>query len=296
MSNLVQRVLVAVIAIPLVLFIVLYKPLAFFGLVLLLTGLGTQEYYGLARTKGYLPSIEIGITIAVLIAATFGKFRLLSVINELGVSGFPPETDLLATILILSFIVVMAIELFRGYKNPIENTATTLFGALYIGIGIGSIFGVFEYFTVKNIGLETFDVLPPGIFIVVMLSSIWICDSFAYFAGKAFGKHKLFERVSPNKTWEGSIAGLIGCILTWLVAPLFLHKMSLIPTAHIILFGVIAGIMGQVGDLAKSLLKRDANVKDSSQLIPGHGGVIDRMDSLMFVAPLILLYLTIFKV
>jgi len=296
MSNLVQRVLVAVIAIPLVLFIVLYKPIAFFGLVLLLTGLGAQEYYGLSRTKGYLPSVEIGITIAVLIAATFGKFRLLSVMNELGIPGFPPETDLLTVILILSLIVVMAIELFRGYKNPIENTAATLFGALYIGIGIGSIFGVFEYFTVRNIGLESFDILPPGIFIVVMLSSIWICDSFAYFAGKAFGKHKLFERVSPNKTWEGSIAGLIGCILTWVIAPSILHQLTVIPTAHIIVFGIIAGVMGQVGDLAKSLLKRDANVKDSSQLIPGHGGVIDRMDSLMFVAPLILLYLTIFKV
>jgi len=296
MSNLVQRVLVAVIAIPLVLFIVLYKPIAFFGLVLLLTGLGAQEYFGLARTKGYLPSVEIGVTIAVLIAATFGKFRLLSVINELGVPGFPPETDLLTIILILSLIIVMTIELFRGYKNPIENTAATLFGALYIGIGIGSIFGVFEYFTVKNIGLESFDILPPGIFIVVLLSSIWICDSFAYFAGKAFGKHKLFERVSPNKTWEGSVAGLVGCILTWIIAPTILHQMTVVPTTHLVVLGVIAGIMGQVGDLAKSLLKRDANVKDSSQLIPGHGGVIDRMDSLMFVAPLILLYLTIFKI
>lgn len=296
MSNLLQRVLVAVIAIPLVLFIVLYKPIAFFGLVLLLTGLASQEYFGLVRAKGNIPHVELGITLAVLVAATFGKFRLLTVMNELGIPTFPAETDLLVIILIISVIIVLTLELFRGYKNPIENTSSTIFGILYTGIGIGSIFGIFEYFTIKNIGLEVFDILPPGIFIIVMLSSIWICDSFAYFAGKAFGKKKLLERVSPNKTWEGSIAGLIGSIATWIVAPLVLHQMTGVKTIHLIMFGLIAGIMGQVGDLAESLLKRDANVKDSSQLIPGHGGVLDRLDSLLFVAPLILLYLTLFKI
>lgn len=295
MSNLLQRVAVAVIAIPLVIFIVLNKPIAFFGLVLLLTGLVSQEYFGLVRSKGYIPHVGIGVTLAVLVAATFGKFRLHSILNEFGISEFSPETDLLVFILIFSLIVILMLELFRGYKNPIENTSSTIFGILYAGAGIGSIFGIFEYFTIRNIGLEIYDIIPPGIFIIVMLTSVWICDSFAYFAGKAFGRTKLLERVSPKKTWEGSIAGLIGSIITWVIAPIILQELTGIKVVHLVVFGLIAGIMGQIGDLTESLLKRDANVKDSSQLIPGHGGVLDRLDSLLFVAPIVLLYLTIIK-
>jgi phosphatidate cytidylyltransferase len=296
MSNLLQRVIVAVIAIPIVLFIVLYKPIAFFGLVLILTGLAAQEYFGLVRAKGNIPLSNLGITMAVLFAATFGKFRLIALLSDLGISSFSPETDLLIVLLIVLVIVTMTVELFRGLQNPIQNTATTLFGSLYTGIGIGSIFGIYEYFAVKNIGKESFDILPPGIFIVVMLISIWSCDSFAYFAGRAFGKHKLFERVSPKKTWEGAIAGLLGSIMTWIIAPMIADQLIDIKTVHLVMFGIIAGGMGQIGDLAESLLKRDANVKDSSHLIPGHGGVLDRLDSLLFVAPIILLYLTLIKV
>lgn len=291
MSNLLQRILVAVIAIPVILYIVLTKPVAFFSLAVILSGLTVHEYYGLAKVKGYSPQVVLGVIYTMLIALSFGKFRLQSLLSPLGISVISPQFEMLGVLVMLGAVVILSVELFRDLPNPIEQTAVTLFGAIYIGVGLGSMFGIHEYFTIKNTGLDHFDIFPPGYFILVLLVSIWICDSAAYFAGKAFGKHKLFERISPKKTWEGSVAGFLCCVAVWIAAPLVFYKLSTLQFHHAIAIGVITGIIGQFGDLGKSLLKRDAGVKDSSNLIPGHGGVLDRLDSILFAAPIVLLYL-----
>lgn len=293
MSNLTQRILVALIGIPLVIFIVMSKPTAFFGLILILAGIGAHEYYGFAKAKSYIPQTSVGVALSVLIAMTFGKFRLNALLSNINISIISLNIESLTVILILGLLTIFTIELFRGYTNPIENIATTFFGALYCGICIGSVYGIYEYFSIKNIGVDNFSYFNPGLFVVAILASIWLCDSAAYFAGRAFGKHKLLERVSPGKTWEGAIAGFIICVAVWIAAPKIFYSLSVIPMVHFIVFGIIAGSVGQIGDLCKSILKRDAKVKDSSNLIPGHGGVIDRLDSLMFVCPVILLYLEI---
>ncbi len=295
MSNLAQRILVAAIGIPLVLFVVLTKPLAFFGLILLLTGLAAHEYYGLAKTKGYRPLVYVGTTLATMIAMTFGKFRVLSFVqseeNTLGLPAF----DLIGMLLIGGMLVIMITELFRGFPKPTENMATTLFGAVYTGIGIGSVYGIYEFFTAMNVDKEVFDVISPGYFITAMLAAIWISDSAAYFAGRAWGKKKLYERVSPGKTWVGAIAGLVTAVMCWLVTPNLIYQFSLFTNVELLLFGLITGIIGPIGDLAESLIKRDAGVKDSSTLIPGHGGILDRLDSIMFVGPTLLLYLEVVR-
>ncbi|MEP7219062.1 MAG: phosphatidate cytidylyltransferase, partial [Bacteroidota bacterium] len=119
--------------------------------------------------------------------------------------------------------------------------------------------------------------------------AIWTCDSFAYYAGRSFGKHKLFERVSPKKTWEGAVAGAIGGVAAMIgMQQWFLPYLTV---GDAVVIGFIAGVFGQLGDLAESHMKRDAGVKDSSQIIPGHGGIFDRFDSLLFVAPLVYIYL-----
>ena len=292
MSNLVQRVLVAVIAIPIILFIVLFKPVAFFALAIILAGLTVYEYYGLAKVKGYSPQIVSGVILTMLIALSFGKFRLQELLAPLGISVISPQFEMLGVIIMLSAMVILCIEIFRGLPNPIEQTAITLFGAVYIGVGMGSMFGIHEYFTLKNTGMDHFDMLPPGYFILILLVSIWVCDSAAYFVGKAFGKHKISQRISPGKSWEGAVAGFFCCIGVWIAAPLVIYRLSL-PIHHLIAIGIITGIIGQFGDFSKSLLKRDAGVKDSSNLIPGHGGVLDRLDSILFAAPMVLLYLQI---
>jgi phosphatidate cytidylyltransferase len=128
-----------------------------------------------------------------------------------------------------------------------------------------------------------------GLTIIAIFASIWICDSAAYFAGRAIGRHKLFERVSPKKTWEGAIAGFVGAVLAFVAAKaLVLPYLSF---SSAIICGAIIGSFGQLGDLVESLMKRDAGVKDSSALIPGHGGIFDRFDSLLFVSPLLYFYL-----
>jgi phosphatidate cytidylyltransferase len=118
---------------------------------------------------------------------------------------------------------------------------------------------------------------------------IWICDSAAFHVGSALGKHKLFPRVSPQKSWEGAGAGLIFAILSALAAKYLV--LPFLPVAGAIVIGTIVGTIGQLGDLTESLMKRDAGVKDSSTLIPGHGGAFDRFDSVLLVAPCVYLYL-----
>ena len=127
---------------------------------------------------------------------------------------------------------------------------------------------------------------------ISIFAMIWICDSAAFHVGSALGKHKLFPRVSPQKSWEGAVAGLIAAILVALAAKYLV--LTFLPVTSAIVLGAIVGTIGQLGDLTESLLKRDAGVKDSSTLIPGHGGVFDRFDSLLLVAPCAYLYLEYF--
>jgi phosphatidate cytidylyltransferase len=150
-------------------------------------------------------------------------------------------------------------------------------GIFYVSLFFGTLIGLRELF------------VPFDFTIITIFATIWICDTAAYFGGKFLGKHKLFERVSPNKTWEGAIAGFLFAIAAAVVAKYTLLDYFTMQDA--IVLGVIVGIFGQLGDLVESLLKRDAGIKDSSSLIPGHGGVLDRFDSLLFVSPLVYLYL-----
>ncbi len=283
MSNLLQRVIFAVIAIPIVLYIVLYKPLGFFTLTVILSGVTVWEYYGLAKTKGYSPQVGLGIFLTMCTAMIFGIERFTF---GYGSNISQAAHEIVISIAGLSAFIILASELFRALPNPIEQSAITLFGPIYIGIGCGTLFGLFDLIA-RNPMIAGADKFTPGYFVIVLLVSIWVCDSAAYFAGKAFGKHKLFERVSPNKTWEGSIAGFICCVAVWVLVPKIFPELGALKTTNALIIGIIVGNVGQLGDLAKSLLKRDAGVKDSSNLIPGHGGFLDRLDSIMFSAPIL---------
>ena len=118
---------------------------------------------------------------------------------------------------------------------------------------------------------------------MMILIMIWICDTFAYMFGILFGKHKLYEQVSPNKTIEGAVAGLVGSVLTVIIV----KALGIIPMDWLsaIILGLTVGTFGQMGDLVESWFKRDAGVKDSSAILPGHGGMLDRFDSLLFLSP-----------
>ncbi len=127
--------------------------------------------------------------------------------------------------------------------------------------------------------------LPDGRgWVFLVLFAVMACDSLAYFVGSSFGKHKLYPAVSPKKSIEGALGGLVGaCLGVWLAAALFLPAFGL---GHVVLVGLLLGVVGQVGDLFESLLKRACGVKDSGGFFPGHGGILDRLDSLLFAFPL----------
>ncbi len=309
MSNLTVRVLVALVGAPVIVALTLAGGWWFFVFVAGVAALGLSEYYALARAKGTEPQVSIGMLFGVGIATAFffDRFRQTVVTLALGAGApipFPSQTQWLM-ILTLLFVPWIALrELFRNKGSALLNVAVTLLGAFYVSLFMAALVGVRELFTPADFPVHRFfpyegptppdDVLAEvyrwgGMTVLVTLVSIWLCDSAAYFAGRAFGKHKLFERVSPKKTWEGAIAGFAAAVGAFVAGQWWV--LPYLTPGEAAVCGIIVGIFGQAGDLFESLLKRDAGVKDSSALIPGHGGVLDRFDSLMFVSPLLYLYL-----
>src|SRR3989339_1222070 len=127
---------------------------------------------------------------------------------------------------------------------------------------------------------------PHGGYLFFLMFTVWFMDVVAYLIGKKFGKHKMVPNISPNKSWEGAIAGFIAC----LIAAEIFSGIAMINGMHALILGVIIGIVAQLSDLVESVIKRDAHVKDSSQMVPGHGGVLDRMDSFILTAPIMYYY------
>lgn len=309
MSNLTLRVLVALVGIPLIVFLTLSGGYYFFAFITLVSALALHEFYGLAKKKGADPQVVLGLLFGLCVSSVFlySKLRdgLLRAVLGMGLQIPLPTMAQSFLILFLLFVpVILLVELFRNRGSALLNVATTMTGVVYVSFFFGTFIGLRELFIPEDFPVFLhFQVPGPsvpddvsgtiyrwgGYTIMAVFASIWMCDSAAYFAGRAFGKHKLFPRVSPNKTWEGAVAGFIFAVGTFLLArALVLPYLS--PFSAIVC-GVIVGLFGQLGDLIESLLKRDAGVKDSSALIPGHGGILDRFDSLMFVAPLLYLYL-----
>jgi phosphatidate cytidylyltransferase len=184
----------------------------------------------------------------------------------------------ISVILILATILALFVEMLRLKERPIANTAVTIFGIIYVGLFISVLIGIREHELMQDSTMR-------GLFVIILFFAVWICDSMAFLFGTRFGKHKLFPRVSPKKSVEGAIAGFLGSFLFWIL----MYSFQILPGMELLDIGILAiltGIFGQVGDLLESWLKRSADVKDSSSLLPGHGGVLDRFDSMMIVAPL----------
>lgn len=167
-----------------------------------------------------------------------------------------------------------------------ENVASTFFAALFIGVAMS------YFILLQQLGFEGQGGHMGGYAVLTVFVGVWSCDSLAYFIGSAWGKHKIFPRVSPNKSWEGSMAGLIGSF----IALALIVRAGWLPGldyTDAFVLGLITGVAGQLGDFAQSLVKRDVGLKDSSNLLPGHGGAWDRLDSILFAAPLSYMYLTL---
>ena len=188
-------------------------------------------------------------------------------------------------ILLFVGLVVIAgffIEIFRTTSNPTRNLAMNFFCIFYVGGLLSTL-----------IGLRNLDTLHSTYFTLTMVLSIWICDSAAFYFGSKWGRKKILPSISPKKSWVGCIAGLISSFIVYGVAK-YLHLLEITGEEMLVLV-IITGLFGQVGDFAESLLKRNAGVKDSGTMLLGHGGVLDRFDSLIFASPLTYFYLYFFK-
>lgn len=268
LNNLTKRVIAALFGIPLIILFSIVGKIPFLIFALFIGLVSFFEFSKMLKQRRYLPNLPIGF-ISITLIITNAYFQFIE---------FEKLSLLLIPLLLLS-------EMFRKKESAIANLGVTLIGVFYIGLFSASLVKLREIYS------DSFFLYDQGGYLIIALfSSIWICDSAAYFIGSAFGKHKILTRISPKKSWEGGIAGLFFSVLTMIV---FKHLLlDLLTMQDAVIIGLIIGLLGQAGDFVESMIKRDANVKDSSSLIPGHGGIFDRFDSLLFSSPLIYLYLS----
>ncbi len=187
---------------------------------------------------------------------------------------------IIVPLIFISFLL----ELYRKKENPFLNIAYTLLGGLYVSLPFLMLYHLGFY---KGTSFQqTFNYqIIIGFFIM-----LWTNDTGAYLAGRFLGKHKLFERISPKKTWEGSIGGGLLTLVSGYIIALFYHHLNL---TNWLIISVIIVIFGGLGDLVESMHKRSVNIKDSGNLLPGHGGILDRFDGLLISAPFVYFYLQI---
>jgi phosphatidate cytidylyltransferase len=178
--------------------------------------------------------------------------------------------------------LIFLIELYRKLPNPFTNIAFTFFGLMYIAIP----FSLLNYFPNPNLMPETYHPeLLLGFFFLV-----WMNETGAYLVGSAIGKHRLFERISPKKTWEGTLGGGVLSMLTGLLISRYFIQIG---TLDWLVISLIVVIFTSYGDLFESMFKRSINAKDSGRLLPGHGGILDRFDGVIMAAPFVFVYLII---
>jgi len=256
MSNLVKRILVGIVGIPLVIYVCYAGGIVFLIFSLLVTSIALWEFYSMLEEKGFRPMKELGILTsdAVLI-----------------ISYFVTKDFIFFEYVFLIFLITT--EIIRKKNQSPLNPVIAVFGLLYITIPFIMLRELIE---ISNLNL-----------VIYTFILIWTCDTTAYFGGKFFGKHPL-SLISPKKTWEGSIVGFLSAVTISLTVHSFFSDRISFNDA--LITGLIVGIFSQIGDLFESLIKRYCGVKDSSDLIPGHGGILDRFDSLIFVTPLIFIY------
>lgn len=267
-----KRILTAIVALPILLYTV-WSSNPYFFVVLAAASvlIALSEFYGLSSRLGATPQSVMGYASALVVAAGFVLLR--------------PELTL-ASLLGLC-IVSLAIGVLRvsDIKTSMLSASVTVFGVVYVALLGACLIGIRMHpdaaagGSARHLGSK----LLTMFFGLVMMT-----DTAAYYTGRSIGRHKLAPQISPGKTVEGSIGGLIGAAITGVLCKLIFFPE--LPLAHALILGLAIGIVGQIGDLAESLLKRSAGVKDSGRLLPGHGGMLDRIDSILFCAPLVYYY------
>lgn len=274
MKNLTVRTLSGVVLSAVMLGAIIWSQWTFGLLLAALLAGGMLEFYALVAKTGAAPQRALGLVAGMVLLAL--NFAFVSEdILILGNARGPFACGLAFLLLLLPTMFIC--ELYRKRENPASNIASTLMGIIYVALPLSLI---------CYIPLIGSDVWNPWA-VVAYLFIIWANDVFAYLVGMSIGRHRLFERLSPKKSWEGFFGGLVGAVLVGVAAG---HLLG----ASLWAWGglaAVASVTGVLGDLAESMFKRAAGVKDSGALIPGHGGVLDRFDALLLSAPFVFVYM-----
>lgn len=268
----IERLLTVLVSVPVIFACTYFGGLWFFALVSAIAAVSINEFYNLMKKKGFNPYYTLG--------NIFSLGIIVFVYNTIRHPNWEPAS---AAILTAAVLCCFCAGIFiKRSAQATANISITLLGILYIG-------WLFSYLVLLRA------LTPNGEFLFLLMFMVWTADTLAYFVGKQFGRRELSPYISPKKTVEGAIAGFAGAVLA---AVLFgmAYEQTLYPVnlVHYLVIGGFVGIVGQLSDLSESLIKRDAGVKDSSNIVPGHGGVLDRMDSFIFTAPLLYYYIAVF--
>lgn len=270
MNELARRAIVALIGAPLAILIIWYGDAALATFLGVLSAVGAWEFYRIAGGGDYKPIAPLGIVISACIP-------LVVHAQSLGIIRVPFSVPILVAL----FSVAVALFVRAPTERPIGAVAITLFGAVYTGGMLSFAYSLryFDYVVGQAAGT---------VLILFPLLLTWASDIGAYFVGRLVGGPKLMPSISPGKTISGAVGGVLFSVLVaW-----FYHKYALIPVAQLALrpmalvgVAVALSVVGQIGDLVESQFKREGHVKDSSNLLPGHGGILDRVDALLFTLP-----------
>lgn len=279
MSNLVLRSITGVLFVATIILCISWNKFSAGLLFLVFSTLGTVEFYQILNKKELSNNTKYGPFVNVVV------YSLLTL-------AFIEIIDYRFLFLIVPLLLILVVqELFMKDTIPYQNISSTLFGILYITLPFAALNYIsFNEEFYSKIGLSGNWSLLTGFFII-----LWTSDSMAYLVGRKFGKHKLFPRISPGKTWEGFIGGVVFAVIAGYIYSLVTKDVQADSTInaslHWIVMSLIISVFGMLGDLSESLLKRSGGVKDSGSLLPGHGGVLDRFDGIFFSSPIILTYL-----
>ncbi len=280
------RALTAVVFVAVLLSCILFHYISFAALFLVVSVWGLYEFYQLAEKLGAKPYKAIGLISGALL------FGFSIIINTY--AGFWFRADLWFPLILSIVFLIFIAGLFDNKPNTVLNIAYTLMGIVYavlpfmllVMISCSNPPDLYGY----NKMIDWTQYIAPYNFHYVLgiILLIWASDTGAYLVGSFIGKNKLYERISPGKTWEGSVGAAILNIGCAYAISLWFPELAL---KHWIVISILVSIFGTIGDLVESMLKRQAGVKDSGKIMPGHGGILDRFDSLLFVSPFIYAYL-----